>query len=75
MALPSEEAHNWSQFETRLRSFVGRRVDAQAADDVVGDILLRLTEHGEAWSAADNPTAWMYRVASNAIANFSPPTR
>jgi RNA polymerase sigma-70 factor (ECF subfamily) len=57
----------WSAFTTRLNSYVRRRVDAAAADDVLGDILLRLVRHRQSLHTADNPGAWMLRVAASAI--------
>ncbi len=62
------ETH-WSQFEARLRTYVRRRVDPLWADDIVGDVMLRLVQHRKSLEAADNPTAWTFRVAANAIAD------
>ena len=59
----------WAAVEARLRDYVRRRVDRASRDDVVGDILLRLVRHREDFESADNPLAWMYRVAANAIAD------
>ena len=33
---------NWRDFQTSLRAYVSRRVEAGAVEDVVGDILLLL---------------------------------
>ena len=59
----------WSEFQTRLRGYVASRVEAAWADDVVGDILLRLVEHQGSLRRARNPLAWTYRVAANVIAD------
>ncbi len=59
----------WATFQFRLRTYVRRRVDPAMADDVVGDIMLRLVRHEGALAAAENPTAWMLRVAANAISD------
>lgn len=64
----------WASFETRLRGYVGSRVESRWVesrwvDDVVGDILLKLVRHRNAVKAADNPLAFVLRVASNAIAD------
>lgn len=59
----------WASFETRLRAYVGSRVAARWVDDVVGDILLKLERHRDGIGAADNPLAYVLRVASNAIAD------
>ncbi len=57
----------WARFTDLLRAYVARRVGADQVDDLVGDILLRLIKHRDRFANADKPTAWMYRVASNAI--------
>ena len=59
----------WPEVKTRLGAYVRRRVAPAAADDVVGDILLRLVRHRDALTAAANPSAWMLRVAANAVAD------
>jgi RNA polymerase sigma-70 factor, ECF subfamily len=59
----------WASFETRLRGYVGSRVESRWVDDVVGDILLKLVRHRNAVKAAGNPLAFVLRVASNAIAD------
>ena len=58
---------NWQDFQTSLRAYVGRRVEAGAVDDVVGDILLLLVRHRDRLAVADEPAAWVFRVAANAI--------
>lgn len=63
----SAERQPWKSFETRLRAYVRQRVAPGEVDDVVGGILLRLVRHSKELAAADNATAWMYRVAANAI--------
>lgn len=63
----TEEA--WAGVEARLRAYVRRRVDPLWADDVVGDILLRLVQHRDGLEASRNPLAWMLRVAANAVAD------
>ena len=57
----------WPAFEQQLRGYVGRRIVDGAADDLVGDILLRLVRSRDKLAEARNPTAWVYRVAANAI--------
>lgn len=62
---PGDEG--WKAFEAQLRGYVRRRVDPGSADDVVGDILLRLVRHRDRLKAASNPSAWVQRVATNAV--------
>jgi RNA polymerase sigma-70 factor (ECF subfamily) len=57
----------WAEFEHKLRTYVGRRVNQNAVDDVVSDILLRLVRSQDKMEGAKNPLAWVYRVAANVI--------
>lgn len=59
---------HWRDFQTSLHAYVSRRVEAGAVDDVVGDILLLLARHQDRLAVADEPAAWVFRVAANAIA-------
>ena len=59
----------WMAFESRLRGYVRRRVGAASEDDVLGDILLRFVQHRAELEATERPSAWMLRVAANAIAD------
>lgn len=59
----------WSEFRTRLRRYVGGRVDPSWVDDVTGDILLRMLRRQDSLEAARDPLAWTYRVAANVIAD------
>ena len=68
-AQPALSPDTWKAFEANLRNYVRRRVDTASADDVVGDIMLRLVQHQGALTAADKPLAWMRRVAANAVAD------
>ena len=66
-AILTEDA--WAAFEARLQAYIRRRVAPDAADDLVGDVLLRLVQHREQLAAADSPIAWVMRTASNAVAD------
>ncbi|NQV98536.1 MAG: sigma-70 family RNA polymerase sigma factor [Rhodospirillales bacterium] len=59
----------WLEFDKKLRAYVGRRMNSNAVDDVVADILLRLVRSQEKMEGARNPMAWVYRVASHVIAD------
>ena len=67
---PVIEPETWAGFQTRLRAYVSRRVEPAVVDDVTGDVLLRLLRCQEDLIAAQNPLAWMLRVASNVIADY-----
>lgn len=57
----------WSDFRSRLRRYVAGRVDPAWADDVTGDILLRLLERQGDLARVRDPLGWAYRVATNVI--------
>ena len=59
----------WSELRSRIRRFVAGRIGSQWADDVTGDILLKLLNSRDQLGRAHNPHAWVYRVAANAVAD------
>ena len=52
-----------------MRRYVGGRVAPAWADDVTGDIFLRLLQRQESLAEARDPLAWTYRVAANVISD------
>ncbi len=70
MTQPAEsEAANWAAFQARLRTYLRRRVDPETAEDLAGEVLLRLVQHRRDLESARNPTAWMLKVAGNTVAD------
>ncbi len=61
---------SWRSFEKLLRTYVRSRVDPQWADDIVGNILMRLVQNSQALQSADNPSAYVKRVCINAVTDF-----
>lgn len=58
----------WEQFGSSLQAFVRRHVaDRHAADDIVGDIVLRIHQHLGELDDQDRVTAWLFRIARNAV--------
>jgi RNA polymerase sigma-70 factor (ECF subfamily) len=58
---------SWQESFERLRSFVVTRVgDDDVAADIAQDVLVRSIAAG-ALDRVDNPTAWLYRSARNAV--------
>ncbi len=58
----------WSELQTNLRAFVGRRVRNQAdVDDLVQRVLLRAVKGLGSLRDADRLHAWVYRTARNVI--------
>jgi RNA polymerase sigma-70 factor (ECF subfamily) len=58
----------WAQVGASLERFVRRRVsDPHQAEDVVADVLLRIHEHLGDLDDRERVTAWVFRIARNAI--------
>lgn len=67
MSATADRAVTWDGFTRRVTGFVRGRVDPGAVDDVVGEVLLKLVRHRDALESADDPSAWVTRVAANAV--------
>lgn len=58
----------WAQVGTSLERFVRRHVaDPHAAEDVVAEVLVKIHEHLAAVDDTERVTAWVFRIARNAI--------
>lgn len=58
----------WREFGSQLRAFVHRRVtDPQRADDVLGEIVLRIHRGLDRVEDDEHLTRWVYRITRNAI--------
>lgn len=58
---------HWTDTLDRLRRFVAARVDdRELAADITQDVIVRSVASG-ALRRVDNPTAWLYRSARNAV--------
>ena len=58
---------SWSESLGRIRAFVAARVsDPELAADITHDVVVRSIASG-ALDTVDNPTAWLYRSARNAV--------
>lgn len=58
----------WDEVRAELRAFVARRVsDPQAVEDLVQDVLVRLLATASSRVEIRNPSAWLHRVARNAV--------
>jgi RNA polymerase sigma-70 factor (ECF subfamily) len=57
----------WGETIERLRSFVAARVgDRELAADIIQDVIVRSIASG-ALERVENPNAWLYRSARNAV--------
>ena len=58
----------WRDFAGPLHGFVHHRVaDRHAVDDIVAEVMLRIHTHLDGLDDHEKVTAWVYRVARNAI--------
>ena len=58
----------WREFGAQLQAFVRRRVDdPDRADDVLGEIMLRIHRNLDRVEDREHLTRWVYRITRNAI--------
>ena len=58
----------WNSYEAELRGFLIRRVsDVHLADDLLQEVFLKAVRQGLGFCAVDDPRAWLFRVARNAV--------
>ena len=58
----------WREFGAQLQAFVRRRVvDPDRADDVLGEIMLRIHRNLDRVDDHEHLTRWVYRITRNAI--------
>ncbi len=66
----------YNDFHSKLRSFTLRRVsDADAADDILQDVYLRIHSHIDDLRAQDRLEGWIFQIARNAIIDYYRRTR
>ena len=58
----------WQAHEAELHGFLRHRLaDPAAADDVLQEVFLKALRAGQGFCSLDNPRAWLYQVARNAL--------
>lgn len=58
----------WQAHEGELRGYLRHRLsDADAADEVLQDVFLKAMRTGQGFCSLDNPRAWLFQVARNAV--------
>jgi RNA polymerase sigma-70 factor, ECF subfamily len=61
-------ARAWRQHEAELRSYLRHRLsDAEVADDTLQDVFIKAMRQGQHFCTLDNPRAWLFQVARNAL--------
>ena len=58
----------WQAHEGELLGYLRHRLsDADAADDLLQDVFVKAVRHGAGFCRLDNPRAWLFQVARNAL--------
>ena len=58
----------WRAHEGELRRYLRHRAaDADTADDVLQDVFVKAMRQGQGFCRLDNPRAWLFQVARNAL--------
>jgi RNA polymerase sigma-70 factor (ECF subfamily) len=58
----------WQAHEGELLGYLRHRLsDADAAADVLQDVFVKAMRHGHGFCTLDNPRAWLFQVARNAL--------
>lgn len=66
----------WNAHEAELRAHLAWRLgDAAAADDLLQDVFVKAMRAGRDFCVLDNPRAWLYQVARNALVDRARRTR
>jgi RNA polymerase sigma-70 factor (ECF subfamily) len=77
MCLPMSDTVNaptveavWRELHDQLLRFIARRVRTpEDAEDILQEVMLRIHRHGGDLEHADRIASWVYRIATNAIAD------
>ncbi|TAM13391.1 MAG: sigma-70 family RNA polymerase sigma factor [Pandoraea sp.] len=58
----------WRRCRSEIQGYLTHRVgDSALAEDILQDIFVKAMQQGEAFCALDNPRAWLFQVARNAL--------
>jgi len=58
----------WRAHERELLTYLRHRLsDADAAADMLQDVFVKAMRHGQGFCTLDNPRAWLFQVARNAL--------
>jgi RNA polymerase sigma-70 factor (ECF subfamily) len=64
-------AELWRALHDQLFGFISRRVRRpEDAEDILQEVMLRIHRHGADLEEVDHVTSWVYRITSNAIADY-----
>lgn len=62
---------SWRTHESELRSYLQHRLgDPHLAEDMLQDVFVKAMRQGSGFCELDNPRAWLYQVARNALVDY-----
>jgi RNA polymerase sigma-70 factor (ECF subfamily) len=68
---PPDSVAVWRDFHGRLLAFISRRVpDADSAEDILQEVMLRIHRHVGELEDSAAVAAWIHQIARNAIADY-----
>jgi RNA polymerase sigma-70 factor, ECF subfamily len=63
--------NSWRAHENELRNYLQHRVsDRHLAEDLLQDVFVKAMRQGSGFCELDNPRAWLYQVARNALVDY-----
>ena len=63
-------ANAWRNHQSELKGYlIHRLADPAVAEDLLQEVFVRAMRQGERFCALDNPRAWLFQVARNALAD------
>ncbi|MBU1425277.1 MAG: sigma-70 family RNA polymerase sigma factor [Gammaproteobacteria bacterium] len=63
--------NSWRAHESELRNYLQHRVgDPHLAEDLLQDVFVKAMRQGSGFCNLDNPRAWLYLVARNALVDY-----
>jgi RNA polymerase sigma-70 factor (ECF subfamily) len=63
--------NSWRAHENELRNYLLHRVnDRHLAEDLLQEVFVKAMRQGSGFCELDNPRAWLYQVARNALADY-----
>lgn len=62
---------SWQAHENELRNYLQHRVgDSHLAEDMLQDVFVKAMRQGSGFCELDNPRAWLFQVARNALVDY-----
>jgi RNA polymerase sigma-70 factor (ECF subfamily) len=61
----------WEKHQSELKGYLTHRLgDAAQAEDLLQEVFLKAVRQGQQFCSLENPRAWLYQVAHNALVDY-----